>query len=128
VQDAAGNKSFTFRRKIVVVDNTPVVVPQYWWSTSERIGNGFYENWFGQFMPFASGWIYHLKFGWVFAVESSSNGMWLWMENEGWLWSEATLWPFIWSNKTANWIRYMPGFQSDLFFDYSTRTYRAVER
>jgi hypothetical protein len=128
VQDAAGNKSFTFRRKIVVVDNTPVVVPQYWWSTSERIGNGFYENWFGQFMPFASGWIYHLKFGWVFAVESSSTGMWLWMENEGWLWSEATLWPFIWSNKTANWIRYMPGFQSDLFFDYSTRTYRAVER
>ena len=128
VQDAAGNKSFTFRRKIVVVDNTPVVVPQYWWSTSERIGNGFYENWFGQFMPFASGWIYHLKFGWVYVIESSSNGMWLWMENEGWLWSEATLWPFIWSNKTAYWIRYMPSFQSDLFFDYSTRAYRAVER
>ncbi|NBU86669.1 MAG: DUF5011 domain-containing protein [Verrucomicrobia bacterium] len=128
VTDLAGNSSEPIKRKVIVLDKISLTTPRYWWSTSERIGNGFYENWFGQFMPFASGWIYHLRFGWVYVNESEVEGLWMWVPQEGWLWSEATLWPFIWSNKTANWIRYMPGFQSDLFFDYSTRTYRAVER
>ena len=126
VTDLAGNSSGPSKRKVIVLDKISLITPRYWWSTSERIGNGFYENWFGQFMPFASGWIYHLEFGWVYVKESEIEGLWMWMPKEGWLWSEATLWPFIWANKTSNWIRFMPGFQSNFFFDYSTRTYRGV--
>jgi hypothetical protein len=126
VTDLAGNSSGPSKRKVIVLDKISLITPRYWWSTSERIGNGFYENWFGQFMPFTSGWIYHLEFGWVYVKESEIEGLWMWMPKEGWLWSEATLWPFIWANKTSNWIRFMPGFQSNFFFDYSTRTYRGV--
>ena len=33
-------------------------------------------------MPFESGWIYHLDFGWVYVVESHVRGLWMWMQDE----------------------------------------------
>ena len=77
-------------------------------------------------MPFSSGWIYHLKFGWVYLVESDLQGLWMWIQNEGWLWSGSNLWPFIWSNKTTNWLYYMNEEETKFFYDYFTGSFRGL--
>jgi hypothetical protein len=128
VSDAAGNMSPMLKRKVIILDTSIVAQPRYWWSSFDRIGYGFYESWFGQFMPFASGWIYHLDFGWVFVVHSEGHGFWLLLQDQGWFWASKTVWPYLWSNKTGNWIYFVQMEQDNYFFDYSTWEYRKVDK
>ena len=44
-------------------------------------------------MPFESGWIYHLEFGWVYVVEGDIQGLWLWIDGEGWIWTNEKFGP-----------------------------------
>ena len=126
VVDIAGNVSETVKRNVTISGSTTASPDIYWWSGADSVGNGFYQNWLGQFMPFSSGWIYHLKFGWVYLVESDLQGLWMWIQNEGWLWSGSNLWPFIWSNKTTNWLYYMNEEETKFFYDYFTGSFRGL--
>ena len=128
VSDAAGNMSPVLKRKVIVLDTALVAQPKYWWSSFDRIGYGFYESWFGQFMPFASGWIYHLEFGWVFVVDRQEHGIWMWLQREGWLWVRKNVWPHLWSSETGSWIYFVQMEQKNYFFDYSIWEYRKVDK
>ena len=128
VVDIAGNVSEAVKRNIVVAAEVTENPSLYWWSGSDNIGNGFYQNWLGQFMPFESGWIYHLEFGWVYVVESDLQGLWMWMQDEGWLWSSSTIWPFIWSNDGPKWLYFLDAGENNLFYDYELKSFRIVSR
>ena len=88
VVDIAGNVSESVKRTVVISGEVAENPITYWWSDSSNIGNGFYQNWLGQFMPFNSGWIYHLQLGWVFIVEEDLGGLWMWTDANNWTWSE----------------------------------------
>ena len=124
--DIAGNIAKAVKRTVVVSSELSESPKVYWWSGAESISNGFYQDWLGQFMPFESGWIYHLDFGWVYVVESHVRGLWMWMQDEGWLWSDSTIWPFIWSNDGPKWLYFWSA--SQIFYDYSSQSFRAVAR
>ena len=128
VKDDAGNISEVLTRTVVVVDTIPEDKPSYWWSNSSSIGNGFYKGWLGQFMPFESGWIYHLDFGWVYVVESDIQGLWLWIDGEGWIWTNEKIWPHMWSNKTGYWLYFTNLNSYNYFFDHFTRKFREIAR
>jgi hypothetical protein len=128
VVDIAGNVSEAVKRTIVVAAEVTENPSLYWWSGSDNIGNGFYQNWLGQFMPFESGWIYHLEFGWVYVVESDLQGLWMWMQDEGWLWSSSTVWPFIWSNDGLKWLYFLDAGENNFFYDYELKSFRIVSR
>jgi hypothetical protein len=128
VVDIAGNVSEALKRTIVVAAEVTENPSLYWWSGADNIGNGFYQNWLGQFMPFESGWIYHLEFGWVYVVESDLQGLWMWMQDEGWLWSSSTIWPFIWSNDGPTWLYFLDAGENNFFYDYELKSFRIVSR
>jgi len=128
VVDIAGNVSEAVKRTIVVAAEVTENPSLYWWSGATSIGNGFYQNWLGQFMPFESGWIYHLDFGWVYVVESDVGGLWMWMQDEGWLWSSSVTWPFIWSNDGPKWLYFLNAGENNFFYDYSSQSFRPVTR
>ena len=128
VVDIAGNISEAVKRTIVVAQEVTENPSLYWWTGAESIGNGFYQNWLGQFMPFESGWIYHLDFGWVYVVESNVQGLWMWIQDEGWLWSSSATWPFIWSNQGPKWLYFLSTEQNNFFFDYSSSSFRTIVR
>ena len=128
VKDDAGNISEVLTRTVVVVETIPEDKPSYWWSNSSSIGNGFYKGWLGQFMPFESGWIYHLDFGWVYVVESDIQGLWLWIDGEGWIWTNEKIWPHMWSNKTGYWLYFTNLNSYNYFFDHFTRKFREIAR
>ena len=128
VVDIAGNVSESVKRSVVISNEVAENPTTYWWSSATTIGNGFYQNWLGQFMPFESGWIYHLDFGWVYVVESDIQGLWLWIQSEGWIWTNETIWPYLWTNKTGNWL-YFTNFNSqNYFFDYQINDFRKISR
>jgi len=128
VVDIAGNVSEAVKRTIVVAAEVTENPSLYWWSGADNIGNGFYQNWLGQFMPFESGWIYHLEFGWVYVVESDVGGLWMWMQDEGWLWSSSVTWPFIWSNDGPKWLYFLNAGENNFFYDYSSQSFRPITR
>ena len=128
VVDIAGNVSESVKRTVVISDEVSENPPTYWWSSATTIGNGFYQNWLGQFMPFSSGWIYHLDFGWVYVVKSDIQGLWLWIENEGWVWTSENVWFFLWSNKTEDWLYFKTLNNEKYFFDYFTSKFREIQR
>ena len=128
VVDIAGNVSESVKRSVVISNEVAENPTTYWWSSATTIGNGFYQNWLGQFMPFESGWIYHLDFGWVYVVESNIQGLWLWIQSEGWIWTNESIWPYLWANKTGNWL-YFTNFNSqNYFFDYQIYDFRKISR
>jgi hypothetical protein len=128
VVDIAGNVSEIAKRTVVISNEVAENPTTYWWTSATSIGNGFYQNWLGQFMPFESGWIYHLDFGWVYVVESDMQGLWMWMQNEGWLWSSSAIWPFIWSNDGPKWLYFLNAGENNFLYDYESKSFRTVNR
>ena len=128
VVDIAGNVSESVKRTVVISNEVAENPTTYWWTSATSIGNGFYQNWLGQFMPFESGWIYHLDFGWVYVVESDMQGLWMWMQNEGWLWSISAIWPFIWSNDGPKWLYFLNAGENNFLYDYESKSFRTVNR
>ena len=128
VVDIAGNVSESVKRSVVISNEVAENPTTYWWSSATTIGNGFYQNWLGQFMPFESGWIYHLDFGWVYFVESDIQGLWLWIQSEGWIWTNETIWPYLWVNKTGNWLYFTNLNSQNYFFDYQINDFRKISR
>jgi hypothetical protein len=88
-------------------------------------GNGWIQSpWFGTFQRFEqTDWIYHTQLGWIYAPAESTDGIWLWMEQENWLWTKEEIWPYMWSNKTSDWLYLYPGKQT-IFYNFSTSSSR----
>jgi hypothetical protein len=92
---------------------------------AEELDGGWYTSWMGEFwMGEERKWIYHLSLGWVFLSEDGQGGVWIWREPDGWLWTKSGVWPFLWSQDTANWTYLIENLSIPRLYDYSIRDLR----
>ena len=65
----------------------------------EKLG-WFDSGFWGAFYVSGNGWIYHIKYGWMYL-----SGSWSWMESRrGWLWTQENYFPYFYSNNLQEWI------------------------
>ena len=102
--------------------SSPDLTPPEILSNAEEWGAGWFSSsWFGEFMVIEDQkWIFHRQLGWVFPVEDGMDGLWIWNEPGGWLWTKSDIWPFLWSNRTKDWLYLTLIKGNAIFYDYST--------
>ena len=101
--------------------------PKPWWGdVQERSGGWKTSDWFGDFINYERGWLYHARLGWLYSSPASESSVWLWKENFGWLWTKENTWPYLWSHQSGGWLYLYPGKieETPRFYDYSTESYR----
>jgi len=97
--------------------------PAAWWGTTEELSGGWKNSsWFGAFRPYEGGWLYHARLGWLYARGREENSVWFWHQENGWLWTQEGVWPYLWSNNTADWLYLYPGKMGAPVFLYETAT------
>ena len=107
-------------KKILIPEPT-----QSWWGEiTEEIGGWKSSPWFGTFIYYEKGWLYHSQLGWLYSSGLDNQSVWLWSEHYGWLWTKQGVWPFLFRNESAIWI-YFTTTQNGtpLFYDYLTSSY-----
>jgi len=71
----------------------------------QRISQNWYDSyWFGTFYDGGNGWIYHYKLGWIYFTPLSDQAFWMWLDTKDWLWSNPFFFPYLFSEKSRNWI------------------------
>ncbi len=101
--------------------------PSAWWGTTEELSSGWKNSsWLGIFRAYDGGWLYHARLGWLFSREAPEQSVWLWKEKDGWLWTKSELWPYLWSQNTADWLYLLPGKAGEpsKFYDFTIEAYR----
>jgi len=101
--------------------------PKPWWGeVQERAGGWKTSGWFGRFISYEKGWLYHARLGWLYSSPASESSVWLWKEKRGWLWTKEEVYPYMWSDQTGNWMYIYPGEIGEplKIFDYSTQSYQ----
>ena len=94
-----------------------------WWG--ETAPDGWVrDSWLGAFLPTESGWLFHVRLGWIYAQQDGVGGLWIWSEEENWLWSQADLFPFFYSNESVDWLYLLPERSEALFYDYASGSVR----
>ena len=95
-----------------------------WWNTDSEIAGGWRNSpWFGTFLPYPQGWIYHIDLGWLFTHSGENGDLWLWSNELGWLWSGPGVYPYLFQNSTANWLYFLAKREGKpLFYDYTTKS------
>ncbi|MBL6826823.1 MAG: trypsin-like serine protease [Opitutales bacterium] len=76
------------------------------WPSSKMLNESGWtkSDWFGVFLPFPSGWNYHVEYGWVWSKPFSEDSVWAYFNHLGWLWVTSSTFPFFYSNDTNNWL------------------------
>ena len=110
-------------KKFIITDTNQA---KPWWSQlSENSVNGWLvDSWIGNLMPFENNWAFHRRLGWIYMHNDKHKGFWIWKAEFGWVWTKADVWPFIWSDDSADWIYLIPFESEFLFYDYSTGSLR----
>jgi hypothetical protein len=101
--------------------------PSAWWGTTEELAGGWKNSsWLGAFRAYDGGWLYHARLGWIYSSEAPKQSVWLWREKDGWLWTKSELWPYLWSQDTADWLYLLPGQAGEpsKFYDFTIEAYR----
>ena len=101
-------------------------ITRNWWESDAELDGGWRESsWFGTYLPnLKNQWVYHFQFGWVFAQPDGQDGFWLWMPEEEWVWTKATVWPFLWSNTSSDWLYPLYSSGKRYVYDYSKESIR----
>ena len=82
-------------------------------------------DWLGTFQPYANGWIFHARLGWLYAPASTGEGNWLWSSTEGWLWTQNGIAPHFYNHESTNWLYLLPaGDHGMTFYDYTIEDVR----
>ena len=106
---------------------TPEIIdPSIWWKDMPAVGGGWRNSeWFGSFLTYPNlDWVYHSNLGWIYVVPDQNAGIWIWHSENGWLWTQEGVWPYLYSDRTANWIYFMKKISGQaIFYDYETRQY-----
>ena len=111
-------------RRFVVEEESSLKEGQYGiWSGSLDPSNGWIiSDWLGAIKIYPNGWIFHHELGWLFSSESS-QGVWLWREQNGWLLTGADVFPFFFKSRFQNWLYYYAGANGNrYFYDYYSET------
>jgi hypothetical protein len=103
--------------------------PKPWWGNAiEETGGWKTSVWFGTFIYYEKGWLYHAQLGWLYSSDTNTEGVWLWKEKLGWLWTKEGIWPYLYKNDTSSWIYYTTNRNDKpLFYDYLTEQYLFFE-
>jgi uncharacterized secreted protein with C-terminal beta-propeller domain len=62
------------------------------------------QTWFGNFYDLSFPWIYHTELQWLYFSESSHGSFWLWSKELGWIWTNASAFPYCFSNSNVGWL------------------------
>ncbi len=62
------------------------------------------QTWFGNFYDLSFPWIYHTELQWLYFSESSKSSFWLWSKELGWIWTQASAFPYCFSNSNEGWL------------------------
>ena len=102
------------------------VIPQStdWWHTLPEQNGGWHtSSWFGSFLPYSSGWLYHADLGWLYSHSGPTADLWLWSAENGWLWTAPSIYPHLFQNSSASWLYFLTKRNgSPYFYDYSTKS------
>jgi hypothetical protein len=96
-----------------------------WWGNSETSEEGWQRSdWFGNFLPYENGWMYHLHMGWMFSSAEESDSIWLWNNYHKWLWTSKEVFPFLYSWEDSSWLfAYFHKNGSIHYFNYASDSY-----
>ena len=102
----------------------PEPAKSWWGEITEEVGGWKSSPWFGTFIYYEKGWLYHSQLGWLYSSGLDNQSVWLWNDHYGWLWTKQGVWPFLYRNESASWI-YFTTTQNGtpLFYDYLTSSY-----
>ena len=108
-------------RKFLIIDSSKTNV---WWSefSNTSVDGWLINSWMGSMMPLDNKWAYHQHLKWIYLHKDGIEGFWIWKEETGWVWTTKEIWPFLWSQDSADWLYLMPTESGYLFYDYSTRS------
>ena len=62
------------------------------------------SDWFGVFLPFSSGWNFHVDFGWLWSKPTTEDSVWIYIDHIGWLWVSRSTFPFFYSDHLNQWF------------------------
>jgi hypothetical protein len=96
-----------------------------WWNNSETSEEGWQRSdWFGNFLPYENGWMYHLHMGWLFSSAEESDSIWLWDNYHKWLWTSKEVFPFLYRWEDSSWLfAYFHKNGSVHYFNYASDSY-----
>ena len=96
--------------------------PAPWWNDANETAGGWRQSdWFGTFIPYDNGWLYHADLGWLYAIDDGSSGLWLWKKNLGWLWTTPGAFPHLYHNQTQTWLYFLATKEGQpYFYNYTT--------
>ena len=97
-----------------------------WVEALHLTGVWWESDWLGTFGDVGRGWIYHVEHGWMYAVGTTSDNIWLWTSDMGWLWTSEGVYPHLYRYSDGTWLWYYKG-SSDprYFFNFVTLTWEA---
>ena len=91
--------------------------PVPWWSDANASAGGWRESdWFGTFIPYDNGWLYHVDFGWLYVVQDGTSGLWAWKKNSGWHWTAPGVFPHLYRNDTKQWLYFLSSKEGQPYF------------
>ena len=74
------------------------------------------------------GWVFHEDLGWLYTVFSSNQKAWVWTQKNGWLWTSNSVFPYLYSNESTNWIYIISESQTDVkVFDYRSNEWTTLQ-
>jgi len=106
----------------------PETAPIWWGETVSMPGGWMQSSWFGLFIYYEQGWLYHSQMGWLYTSTDNKEGVWLWNDTHGWLWTKEDVWPYLYKNDHQDWLYYTTSKnQIPIFYDYSTSSYVGLD-
>ena len=99
------------------------------WAEAKILQGGEWRElqWFGVFLPFESGWVFHSKLGWFYASTGTGDSMWLWHRELGWVWTSAPTFPNLYSFSSQYWLYLdteMSNYTEHQIFDYYLNSWK----
>jgi hypothetical protein len=73
-------------------------------AAEEVVSLGWRTTWLGSHLCFSNGWVYHMKFRWMYVRGDTQDGRWCYISNYGWMWSNPRIYPYFYANSTKEWI------------------------
>ncbi|MDC1022856.1 hypothetical protein OAR09_00985 [bacterium] len=104
-----------------------IIIPQknlhktLWINANDLPGGWKNSPWFGSFLPYSNGWLYHADLGWLYTHSENNDNLWLWNEQLGWHWTAQGVYPHLFLHSSANWIYFITKRNGrPYFYDYDT--------
>ncbi|MDG1326063.1 MAG: hypothetical protein P8P49_09870, partial [Opitutales bacterium] len=94
------------------------------WTQAQKLAGGWRTSpWFGSFLPYPNGWLYHAELGWLYAHSGQTDDIWLWSSDKGWLWTGPEIYPYLFQNSSAIWLYFIKKKDGKpRFYDYTTKS------